>query len=100
MSDTKVTIEGLFVVASCAKNEYGVKATIVEYGETYPQSFSLTLPDGHMWERGEMARFVIVCAPRTINAKAGGNKFMIFEVTEYKKIRVTVQFKEEKSGGA
>lgn len=93
MSTTKVTIEGLFRVVSCAKNDYGTNATIVEAGDAdYPQSFLLTLPDGHVWAKGEMARMVLVCQPVTINPK-GGSRFMKFTVTDYTKspVRLVIE---------
>jgi len=95
MSDTVVTIDGFFRVVKCVKNEYGVQATIAELAQDYPQSFSLELPAGHMWDKGETAHLVLVCNPRTLTAKVGGNRFVVFVVTDYKKRKVTVSMVEE-----
>lgn len=94
---TQVTIEGMFRVASCTKNEYGVSATVVEAGEVdYPQSFMLSLPEGHLWQKGEVARMTLICQPQTINVKASGSRFMKFNVSEYKKVPVRVKYEEVK----
>lgn len=97
MSNTKIVLDGYFTVSKCAKDEtYGVQATIVEIGEMYPQSFNLNLPNGHMWERGEQMHLVANCTPVTITAKQGGVKFFKFQVTDYKKSKVTIDIREEK----
>lgn len=90
--DTIVTIEGVFECTRCIKNEYGVSATITEVGKTYPQSFTLTLPDGHMWVKSETFRLNAVCTPRTVTGKESGNRFMFFNCSEYKRtpVKVTV----------
>lgn len=96
MSETIITIEGIFKVTKCEKNEYGTNANIVEVASDYPQSFMLTLPDGHMWKKDAVMRLKAVCEPVTINPKAGsaGRRFMKFNVKDYTSSPVRVVIEE------
>lgn len=97
MSNTVVTIEGVFSCSSCVTNEYGTQAGIVEVGEVYPMNFTVQLPDGQKWEKGETFRLHAVTTPVQFAAKAGGSKFMKFIIKDFKKTPVKVTVEDVKS---
>jgi len=97
-SEIVVTIDGVFSCSSCVKNEYGTQVGIVEVGDTYPMNFTVQLPDGHMWDKGETFRLHAVTNPVQFAAKAGGSKFMKFVITDYKKVPVRFTVEEIKPG--
>lgn len=92
MSQTVVTIEGVFRVSSFSQTDYGPQATITEVDVDYPISFGLNLPEGHVWSKGDTFRLSASCKPMQFNLKAGG-KMLKFSVEDYKKtpVRVVVE---------
>jgi len=96
---TKIVISGYFAVSSSKVSpEYGCQVGLVEMGETYPQTFNLALPSGHVWEKGEQMKLEAVTQPRTVTARQGvhvGNKFLTYDVKSYSKTVVHLRFEEE-----
>lgn len=91
----QITLAGVFRVGKVETHEtYGTQANISEFGEPFPTSFMLSLPDGQTLPMGKDVRLAASCTCETFGS--GAKRFTKFKVIEMKVQEVEVTVKDAK----
>lgn len=91
---TQITIAGIVHVGKVTTNDYGTQANVSEFGEAYPTSFMLALPDGARLPEGKDIRLAASCTCETFGS--GAKRFTKYKVLDMKFQEVEVQIKDAK----